>query len=252
MKKRFLTLLTIATIGVSPFAVLAQESSSNSSSIKDELTEALSKQAEELQSKTADYLSKLTETLSSAEAQVNEKAEDINKAFTDYAQKLKSKIGEIKESEQLEAALQTLTASKQSIEDAIKVMTAEQKQNLSNQLMKYLNEIKPMLLTEDGKVNPEADAIYIELTWKLIQVAEKYHLIAEDAIKEFKELKLDFACAEFHRLIESSYNEDGTFSETLPVEELTDLYTLLKDARSDFVKEYQDQYDAIIKEAEKR
>ncbi|MCW6682206.1 hypothetical protein NHG29_04885 [Aerococcaceae bacterium NML160702] len=255
MKKQLLTLLATLSLTSVPLSVLAQESSSSvesSSPVTTEVTEQVKSYSEQFQTKTSELLSQFTNVVSNVEAQVNEQAETINQVFTDYAEKLKVKISELVGSEQLQQAIQKLTEAKRSLEDVFHSLTIEQKQELSNQLMAYLIEVKPLLVFEDGTINPEATDIQIEMTWKLIKVAEKYQLIVEDAKGNFESLKLEFACAEFHRLVTTCFNEDGSFKEKLYSKHMTEFYNLLKDKKSDFVKEYQARYDNILKEIEAR
>ncbi|MCW6681848.1 hypothetical protein NHG29_03065 [Aerococcaceae bacterium NML160702] len=259
MKKQLLILLATLSLSTVPISVLAQESNSSNvemtivdEGVLIETYDAVYRQ------ETKDYTAMLSNIVHNADVKSNVEAENVeaekvdNQLILDYVQKLIKYEIASEEAAILQQKLVELSESKVALKDLISNMDESERLGLSQATLAYLEQMQGLLLTEEGDIYTLATNEQIEMTWQLVKVAKEYGFILEDNKEKFESLSLDLGAAEFHRLVTTSFNDDGSFKDKLYSKHLTELYNLLKDKKSDFVKEYQARYVNILKEIEAR
>lgn len=255
MKKRLLMLITTLSLSTVPISVLAQESQSSEieTSIVDEGV-LIEDYGAVYRQETTDYIAMLSNIIHNATAdKSNVEAEKVdNQLISDYVQKLVKFDVATEEAATLQQKLVELSDSKIALKDLILNMDESDRLGLSQATLAYLKQMQGMLLTEEGDIYTLATNEQIELTWQLVKVAKEYGFILEDNKEKFDSLSLELGAAEFHRLVTTNFNEDGSFKDKLYSKHMTELYDLLKDKKADFIKEYQERYDNILKEIEAR
>ncbi|MCW6659892.1 hypothetical protein NHG25_05295 [Aerococcaceae bacterium NML191292] len=253
MKKQLLTLLATLSLTTVPISVLAQENHSSEieSSLVDERTLIEDHEGLYLQH-TKDYLALLSNIIHNADAVSSDTKEVDNQLIIDYVEKLNQREVAVEEAMLFGQKLAELTKDKVSIKELITSMDEAGQLSLSQATLFYLEKMKDLLMTDEGEVYSLATDEQIELTWQLVKVAKEYGFVLEDNQEKLKALSLELGAAEFHRLVTTSFNEDGSFKDKLYSKHMTELYNLLKDKKVDFIKVYQERYNSILKEIEAR
>lgn len=91
----------------------------------------------------------------------------------------------------------------------------------------------------------------IESIWRSIKVLEKLEIVNEDD-EDYLKAKVVLAKAEYVKLLEENFNEDGTFKEKLYSKELTAVHQFLSHHDSKSIKTSQAKYDKLLSEIKAR